>query len=987
MKCIPYRVLQFSELQHNTATKEQTSSAYIITYVVCMVLFLFGALMPIVASALEVKDFRFSHLDMADGLNSQRVFSLKQSSDHAVWLTTKSGVGRYNGSEVTNYYLSEAGTNYNMVGSNPHFVQTEGDEIEVYDVSGRIYQFNRVQNEFEEIANAAIAINSYYQLNDVCKDGNTYWIAMSEGIFLLRSGKLEVIAPDCYANCVIRLPNGSLLFGTRQGLKILDVKYKNTPQGNLRDYLPHVVISGYYDNTSKRLYLGTYSQGVLTVDDSGVCQPILGVPHNPVRSIVPYDDNQMLLGIDGCGVYKFDREAFETANPSASLLFNSNHELHGTLHGNGVYTLLVDHWRNIFIGSYSGGIDIAYPIGSTIAIYNHQRNNSQTLINDHVNCVAQGSNETLLLGTDDGISELHTETGVWRHLARGMVVLSICKAPNGRLLFATYGNGVCEIGPQGSVRQIYGLENKTLGDNNIFEVLYDKNEHLWMGCQDGELVEVTPDGRRNYYPIDNVQALAPLSDGRMVVGSINGIFLVTPGKRLVKELHYFSTDASKVNRYVLDVFIHNDRYMYIATDGGGVYVYDLHAQKCRQLTTANGLPSNSVTSVTLDNLGRLWFATDQGMAFVHSDNQDEVIDVNYCFGLQREYIRGASLCMTDGNLIFGSISGAIVINPRDVRKLDYEANLSFLNIVCDGTESAVFKHDVARMLEKGVISLGYRHRTFELHFECINMNNQYDIAYQYKVGNEGWSQLSTQRYIRFVNMEPGSHQLIVRAVSKTSHLVLDECQLTVTIAQPWWNSWWMWCIYIAFVVGLFCAAWWTYGLHSRYMRLVVQVLENDNTNNVRAKIADSKDVKESNDGRETIEPQELRDNRDSSVPNAIDEQVEQPNSSEQEAAANDSFVEIATKHILDHLSNSEYSIDNLCSDMAMSRTKFYIMLKSITGKSPQEFIRVVRLERAAVLLRSGAQIRDVAERTGFDNAKYFSTVFKNYFGISPSKFN
>ena len=69
-----------------------------------------------------------------------------------------------------------------MVGSNPHFVQTEGDEIEVYDVSGRIYQFNRVQNEFEEIANAAIAINSYYQLNDVCKDGNTYWIAMSEGI-------------------------------------------------------------------------------------------------------------------------------------------------------------------------------------------------------------------------------------------------------------------------------------------------------------------------------------------------------------------------------------------------------------------------------------------------------------------------------------------------------------------------------------------------------------------------------------------------------------------------------------------------------------------------------------------------------------------------------------------------------------------------------------------------------------------------------------
>ncbi len=72
--------------------------------------------------------------------------------------------------------------------------------------------------------------------------------------------------------------------------------------------------------------------------------------------------------------------------------------------------------------------------------------------------------------------------------------------------------------------------------------------------------------------------------------------------------------------------------------------------------------------------------------------------------------------------------------------------------------------------------------------------------------------------------------------------------------------------------------------------------------------------------------------------------------------------------------------------MAMSRTLFYVKLKSYTGKSPQDFMRIIRLERAAAMLRNGRNVTDAATLTGFDNPKYFSTVFKKYFGVSPSKY-
>ena len=447
--------------------------------------------------------------------------------------------------------------------------------------------------------------------------------------------------------------------------------------------------------------------------------------------------------------------------------------------------------------------------------------------------------------------------------------------------------------------------------------------------------------------------------------------MVTPGQKEVKELHYFSSDPNKVNRHVLDLFIHDERYIYIATDGGGLYVYDLRNGDCRVFTMKDGLPSNTVTSVTPDNLGRLWFATDRGMSFAHLNELDKIFNVNYCYGLQREYSHGAAINLADGNLLFGSEAGAVVINPHYVHKLNYTTDLRFTGLSCNNDDPELFNEQVAKMFDERKLSLSYQQRTFELYIESINLRYQFDIAYQYKVGDNNWSPLSTQQYIRFVNLEPGTHRLIVRAVSKTSHIVLDEQELAINISRPWWNSWWMWCIYISLVALLFYGVLWTYGLHTRYMRLVVSSLEQDNE-----------------DKAITSQPAQKQEEVESQVSTAKEhqpdgcEECENATVSKQNAA----FVKIVTQHILNHISDTEFTIDRLCREMAMSRTMFYVKLKSYTGKSPQEFIRIVRLERAAVLLRAGNHVANVAEEVGFDNAKYFSTAFKKYFGTSPSKF-
>ncbi|HHU37143.1 MAG TPA: response regulator, partial [Treponema sp.] len=99
-----------------------------------------------------------------------------------------------------------------------------------------------------------------------------------------------------------------------------------------------------------------------------------------------------------------------------------------------------------------------------------------------------------------------------------------------------------------------------------------------------------------------------------------------------------------------------------------------------------------------------------------------------------------------------------------------------------------------------------------------------------------------------------------------------------------------------------------------------------------------------------------------------------------------SFVDRATQLVIDNISNTDFTIDTLCREMAMSRTLFYNRLKSLTGKSPQEFIRLIRLQKSAELLRNGKNVSETAIDCGFVNPKYFSTLFKQYFGVQPSKY-
>jgi signal transduction histidine kinase/DNA-binding response OmpR family regulator/ligand-binding sensor domain-containing protein len=99
------------------------------------------------------------------------------------------------------------------------------------------------------------------------------------------------------------------------------------------------------------------------------------------------------------------------------------------------------------------------------------------------------------------------------------------------------------------------------------------------------------------------------------------------------------------------------------------------------------------------------------------------------------------------------------------------------------------------------------------------------------------------------------------------------------------------------------------------------------------------------------------------------------------------LIEKALAYLEKNMGNPDYSVQQFSQDLGMDRTVLYKKMHSISGLAPSEFIRSIRLKRAAQLLIQGQySVAEVAEKVGFNTQKYFSKYFKEAFGVSPSKY-
>ena len=99
------------------------------------------------------------------------------------------------------------------------------------------------------------------------------------------------------------------------------------------------------------------------------------------------------------------------------------------------------------------------------------------------------------------------------------------------------------------------------------------------------------------------------------------------------------------------------------------------------------------------------------------------------------------------------------------------------------------------------------------------------------------------------------------------------------------------------------------------------------------------------------------------------------------------FLTKLVKIVEDNIANESFSVENLQREIGMSRMQLHRKLKALTNQPAGDFIRSIRLKRAAQILQQpGVQISEAAYLSGFNHLSYFSKCFKDQFGVLPSDY-
>lgn len=448
---------------------------------------------------------------------------------------------------------------------------------------------------------------------------------------------------------------------------------------------------------------------------------------------------------------------------------------------------------------------------------------------------------------------------------------------------------------------------------------------------------------------------ACLLDGNLVaVYTQNGAFLLDTKADTLAQFPNASEIESYSSKYNCMLKDHEGN-LWIGTQNGLFSLTRAHKGNgndylCQRI---EGLSNNCIRSLVLDADENLWAGTSYGVSRI----TPSVINLGIDDGIPATSMMDrAALLLDDGRLVFAAGGGlAVSFRPNELVGNEKPLPVVITNITING-----------ETVESSTLSLlgnlSYKQNYLSFQFSTLNYATPSHDRYRYRIRNleSEWNTCSDgggQCTAIYRALPPGDYTFEVQAATASSEWG-TVTTFQFAIRPPWWLTWWMKTAYglatILMIVGLI----------SVYLQKKKAKLRRENDARVNHLF-------------------ELREE-------ARHQFAESANISPDKIAINDEEEKLVSqmlKAIEAHIDNEQYNADLLARDVAMSRASLYKKLQNMLGITPTDFIRKVRLKRAAQLLtESQLSINEIATHVGFATARNFSSSFKKIFGVTPSEY-
>ncbi|MDR1682266.1 MAG: response regulator [Candidatus Symbiothrix sp.] len=792
----------------------------------------------------SAQSYSIRRIGIEQGLSNNYIVSITQDKQGFLWFATESGLNRFDGKSFRVYKKSFEGK--------PGISANELNKVYADPIDNIIW-----------IATQRAGLNVY----DCETESFSLFLHKPENHNSIASDAVTDIANDAAGNLWIATYSNGVDYYDKTTRQFVHFNRTTLPE------LPSDYVWTIADDRKGRLYIGHVNDGlsVLNLNDRSVKnythQPDnpFSLPNNNVRTIFIDNLGNIWVGSDGgLALFNPDTEQF--------VCFKTDGRKTGSLISNVVFSIMQTNDNQLWIGTENGGVSILnlnnkmFLSPKEITFQNIYPSDGETgLSYSTVRTVFQDNFGNVWIGTySGGINFINKNPDFfhkWQHSLHdqtnslpSQTAWGICEDNAGAIWIGTNGGGICTY-YNGLRTAVYTKENRQLSDNYILSALKDSDGNLWFGTYEGGIIIYDSrkkqfsdfrsadfniktircffedqyktiwigsdnEGMFSYHlpskmlkkytakihnlPSDNnIRAIAKDAQGRLWVGSFGvGLCILDSMFNSIAEFH---REAGFYSNAVSCIFKDSRQRMWVGTSEGLILFPNTeNLSDFIIFTEKNGLKNSYIRAVIEDSEGKIWFSSNDGIAS-YDETKNKFYNYDYSHGLPAgQFMDGSTLRASNGYLYFGSQNGVCRFNPKEItnRRALPPVSIIGFRYYTGRTEPETTEGDYP--VSSGTAQLKYNQNTFTLTFNVMDyaFANQIEYAYQMKGLNDEWYEIGKTNEVVFRNLPSGTYLFSVRSRLNNQDWSEQTASFNVKIHPPLYWTWWAKLIYILIVIAI-----------------------------------------------------------------------------------------------------------------------------------------------------------------------------------------
>jgi signal transduction histidine kinase/ligand-binding sensor domain-containing protein/DNA-binding response OmpR family regulator len=744
-----------------------------------------------------------------------KIKAIAQGKNDFIWLTTATGLYRYDGFEFKKVTLKGEPDTFDIIidSSGKLWISTLNKGLYQYDpISGHetIFQKNTADTH-------SLNDNALSQLH---RNGNTLWIASAKGVSAINLLTNQFVAlPEVLKKAVNRISIKDILLDNKKQVWLTTFDSGVYVYDQLRNTIKHFnndnQSSGLTSNKTTRLlednngsiWLGSFDGIFHFNNDLNKFIHLSKTTGMTISSIIQDSNNKIWIGTWENGVIELDTP-IDTVQPSTLLLQPNSLK---TIKQEQISDIFEDKKKNIWFSSPNTLSKITLRARKL----NHLKN--PRVAPCYIKGLKQSQDDSIWFSCTKDLYKfkLNKNQEITSHFTTSSEINDIKEDHQGNLWLLFYREDhLLRYNPNNqSSTYFYANKNSGLLGGVVLDLHIDSKGNIWAGTYSGHL----PQNLGNLFLFDkssqrfkkvlkdiNILTITEIKPSKLLLTTPQGIFTYDTilGSLALTDPNFYLPQINRVNTVYKD----SQNNVWISIFENGIYVYNSKNEKITPFDFLNNKRNKDIASIIEDKDGNIWFSSGQEL-IKYNKIQKEFYILNNRDGIQiNQFMLDAALLSQSGDLMFAGNYSILSFKPAEVFEKVPSPQIKLTDFKLSNNSVKISSESRKTVLSQNItdlknLYLSYKDYLFSFTFALLSFNSPHVEQYAYKLEgiDKNWINTDSKNRIATYTTIPSGHYTF-RYKAQVQGVWHEGSPLKLTVTPPYWLTWQAYSLYLAILI-------------------------------------------------------------------------------------------------------------------------------------------------------------------------------------------